>query len=241
MTKVTFKNFRGVTLAGNLYHADSGKIIVMAHGFTGDKSMDGRFDRIAELLQAAGYAVLSFDFSGCGESEDDSLTLEKEVDDLRSAIGFVRSRGYGRVALFGQSLGTLICLRCAGDGIATMVLVGAATDSMKYLWDKFYSPEQMRELGEKGCITDAGASPLRKQVVIDRQMLLDFESVNQEELLGNVRCPVLIIHGNNEADEEERQLLERSPARDAVSSGRFPAGGHRGRGPSFLRPFGPRD
>ena len=84
--------------------------------------------------------------SGCGESDDDSLTVEKEVDDLRSAIAFVRSRGYGKVALFGHSLGTLICLRCSAPDIATMILLGACTDSMKYEWETFYSPEQMREL-----------------------------------------------------------------------------------------------
>ncbi len=71
----------------------------------------------------------------------------------------------------GHSLESLICLRCASPDIATMVLAGAATDSMKYKWDKFYSKDQMRELEDKGRITDAGNSPLRKQVVIDRQAL----------------------------------------------------------------------
>jgi hypothetical protein len=39
-------------------------------------------------------------------------------------------------------------------------------------------------------------------------MLLDFELVDQKELLTNVKCPVLIMNGG--ADEEERNLYRLS-------------------------------
>jgi pimeloyl-ACP methyl ester carboxylesterase len=84
-----------------------------------------------------------------------------------------------------------------------MVLTGALTGPMKYDWDEYYTKEQMRELREKGYITVHRGN---RTVKVDQQMLLDFELINQEELLKNVHCPVLIIHGN--ADEEERALCE---------------------------------
>jgi alpha-beta hydrolase superfamily lysophospholipase len=49
-----------------------------------------------------------------------------------------------------------------------------------------------------------------KPHLITKQTLKDFESIHQETLLTRVKCPVLIIHGNNQQDEEELMLLERS-------------------------------
>ncbi|MBS4538966.1 alpha/beta fold hydrolase [Clostridium sp. D2Q-11] len=208
MNKVNFQNSRGLNIVGNLNSVDSNTVIIMAHGFTSNKASRGRFDKLAEALNKAGYDALAIDFSGCGESDDDFLTVEKEVDDLNSAIQFVKSKGYERIALYGHSLGSLICLKCYSNEIVTMVLSGALTGPMKYNWDEFYTKEQMQELEEKGYLTEHTPKEVRKKVLVDKQILKDFEMINQENLLRDVNCPVLIIHGNN--DEEEKQLYERS-------------------------------
>jgi pimeloyl-ACP methyl ester carboxylesterase len=195
-------------LVGHLYPSYSTSIIIMAHGFTLDKSARGRADILADAFTRSGFHVLTFDFSGCGESDDDSLTVAKEVDDLQSAIQFVKARGFKKITLYGHSLGSLICLKCAGPEIETMVLSGALTDAMNYDWDEYFSREQMMELEEKGYLTLLREGEIRKTVIVDKQMLMDFAEINQSELLTHVSCPVLLIHGNH--DEEERLLLERS-------------------------------
>jgi pimeloyl-ACP methyl ester carboxylesterase len=64
----------------------------------------------------------------------------------------------------------------------------------------------MDELKEKGYLTmESKTLGVRR---VGEQMLLDFEQINQKELLSKVTCPVLIIHGDG--DEEEWELLERS-------------------------------
>lgn len=208
MERVTFTNSRGKTLVGHFYSADSTAIIILAHGFMSDKFSKGRFPRLAEALSRSGFNVLASDFSGCGESDDDSLTVAKQVDDLQSAIRFVQAKGYHKVGLYGHSLGSLICLKSYSPDISAMVLSGALTDAMHYNWEEHFSKEQLSELAEKGFITETRSEGIRKTIIIDRQILLDFETINQEELLKNVVCPVLIIHGNN--DEEEVLLCERS-------------------------------
>jgi pimeloyl-ACP methyl ester carboxylesterase len=201
MERVTFKNSRNQTLIGHLYPSSPQSMIILCHGFTSNKLSKGRFVRFANAFQQLGYSVLAFDFSGCGESDDERLTLATRIDDLHSAIAFVKSRGYSRIALYGHSLGSLVCLHCYSDQISTMVLSGALTGPMKYNWEEYFTEEQLRELEEKGYITEVQP---QRTVIIDKQMLLDFELVNQEELLKRVRCPVLIIHGD--ADQEEREL-----------------------------------
>lgn len=208
MERITFKNSRNLTLVGHLYPSTSESIIIMCHGFMSSKYSKGRFERLAVAFNKSGYSALAFDFSGCGESDDDILTVEKEVDDLKSAILFVKSKGYKKIALYGHSLGTLICLKSYTPEITTMVLSGALTDSMKYNWPEIFTKEQMQELVEKGYLTEYTPEEVRKKIVIDKRILKDFELINQKKILKDVNCPVLIIHGNN--DEEEKLLYERS-------------------------------
>jgi pimeloyl-ACP methyl ester carboxylesterase len=209
MGKIKFNNSRGLDLIGILNKVGSDKIIIMAHGFLNDKSSNGRFDRLSASLNSIGYDTLAFDFSGCGESDTDPITSENQVDDLNCAMRYVLSQGYKKIGLFGNSFGTLACLRCYNLEIMTMILTGALTDSMKYNWNEFFTTEQLNELDGKGFFYYRTSSD-RKDNKIVKQTLFDFEQINQKELVGNVKCPVLIIHGNNNNDSEELELLKRS-------------------------------
>ncbi|HTP13914.1 MAG TPA: alpha/beta hydrolase [Bacteroidota bacterium] len=208
MERVEFRNTRGSKLVGNL-HASAGDAgIILAHGFTSDKSALGRFDSLSEALHQAGYNVLAFDFSGCGESDPEILAAHNMVDDLRCAVEFLRTMGPARMGLYGHSLGGTICLKCADAGVETMVLSGAATDKMDYDWNQYYSEAQLTDLKRKGSFTLVDRTG--KERTIGRQMLMDFEEIDQRTLLGSVTCPVLLIHGNHRDDDEELALLERS-------------------------------
>lgn len=210
MEKVNFKNDLDKTLIGNYFDASTDRTIVMAHGFTGDKSSGGKFDRIAESLHGDSYNVLAFDFSGYGESEDEDISLAKAIEDLRSAIKFVESRGGEKIGLFGHSFGSLVCLTANPKNIITMVLTGAHTDSMKYDWPKFFTLAQLEELKNTGKVSDPTKFGPRKSVVYSQKVFQDFESVDQNNLLAQIKCPVLLIHGNHPDDVEERQLLAKS-------------------------------
>lgn len=210
MQSVRFPNARGHSLAGSLYLADSGAIVVFAHGFGSEKTSNGRFERMARALGNVGLSCLAFDFAGCGESDDDSLSVAKHVHDLQAALAFVKSKGFKQIALYGHSLGSLICLRAYCAEVITMVLSGALTGPVKYEWDQYYTAEQLRELAETGRLTMRPRNGLRRQVVVEAQMLEDFEQIDQPKLLRSVKCPVLIIHGDG--DDEERMLLQRSRA-----------------------------
>jgi pimeloyl-ACP methyl ester carboxylesterase len=203
MERIAFKNSRNLNIVGHLHRSKSRSMIILCHGFTSDKSSRGRFDRFAQTFNQNGYGVLAFDFSGCGESDDNRLTLAKLVDDLKSAIKFVKSTGYDKIALYGHSLGSRVCLEAfESQNVTTMVMTGAGTGPVKYNWNEHFSEAQMKELGEKGYLTENRSEASRKTVVIDKQMLLDFEQFEQEELLKRIICPVLIMHGDDDWEEE---------------------------------------
>jgi pimeloyl-ACP methyl ester carboxylesterase len=204
--RVTFANARGLHLVGHLWAGSGAGAVVMAHGFCSNKSSRGRFDRLGPALAEAGFDALAFDFAGCGESDDDTLVIAKQAEDVTAAVGFMAARGMAPIALHGHSLGARACLRAA-PGIATMVLTGAGTGPVRYDWTRFFSPVQLADFeakGETSMIVDDG---WRHAVRIERRLIEDFEDVDQAALLRRVRCPVLLIHGGSEADEEERMLL----------------------------------
>lgn len=206
MIKVQFRNSKKLKIVGNYYTVGSDKIVILAHGFTNDKSSNGRFDILSEALNESGYDVLAIDFSGSGESDDAALTLENQIDDLKQSVNFVIAKGYSKIALFGNSFGSVSCLMNYEDQINTMVLTGALTDKMHYEWHKYFSKEKMDSLELNGYfLTDD-----KRVHRITDQTLKDFESINQKELLSEIKCPILIIHGDNQEDEEELMLLERS-------------------------------
>lgn len=206
MLKIHLINKDDLKLIANHFTVNSDKIIILAHGFTNDKSSNGRFDNLSLALNEQGYDALAIDFSGSGESDDAALTKENQNNDLKTAIDFAVSQGYKKIALFGNSFGSLACFNNYSSNIDTMILTGALTDRMDYDWYEYFTRKQMTDLENNGYFYTEDD----RKHKITQQTLLDFETIDQKKLLAGVNCPVLIIHGDNETDDEELLLLKRS-------------------------------
>ncbi|GAU76282.1 alpha/beta hydrolase [Fusibacter sp. 3D3] len=196
MEKITLKNSRELKLVGNIYKAGDESLVIMCHGFASDQYANGRFEKLAGALNEQGISALSFDFSGCGESDDESLTADKLSDDLTTVIDYVKTLGYKKIALFSHSLGAFISLKAYSKDIQTMVLLGPLTGALNFKSDEFYTAEQLEDLKEKGCFTIKSENHIRTEVVVDKQLPLDIAQINQKELFGNLGCPILMIHGD---------------------------------------------
>jgi pimeloyl-ACP methyl ester carboxylesterase len=206
MEKVTFQNPRGQNLVASFYPATSQAIVLMAHGFCSDRFSQGRFPLIAHHFNQKGIAALALDFSGSGESDDESLSVDKQVQDLHAALRFAKEKGFKKIAYFGNSLGAYICLKSYLPEICTIAMTGPLTGSLNYEWDNYFSPEQMTELNSNGVITEQELTNMvRKKITIDKQLLLDLKNIDQKTLLNKIECPVFFIHGDG--DWEERALF----------------------------------
>lgn len=196
MDHISFKNQRGFTLRGVLQKASPEKLIIMCHGFRGNRSSRGRFDRLAATFQRIGFSVLRFDFGGCGNSDDRPLTLAFEIEDLQAAFKYANGLGYDQIALYGHSLGARVCLEAYEPTLVkTMILTGAGTGPVFYDWSEEFTKEQLLELEQTGVFTHPVTDPYRTNIAITQQMLDDFEQFNQKTLLSRVTCPTLIVHG----------------------------------------------
>lgn len=198
MEKVKFENDRGLELVGNYWSADSEAGIVMSHGFTGDKTEWGYFDTVAEELNEAGYNVIAFDFAGSGESDDEPLRIDSQVNDLGTAIDYLESQNVERVGLYGHSQGGLVSLRNYSPDIETMFLSSPVTDSMPDYRQLRLDAEQREEVEEKGYWIKTREKGPRDEIVIDEEIIEEKESVNQDQLLDDVKCSVMIVHGDKD-------------------------------------------
>jgi alpha/beta superfamily hydrolase len=61
------------------------------------------------------FAVLRFDFRGCGESEGKFSDIDGRYADLIAAIGFVRELGIARIGLLGSSLGGCLSILAGAE------------------------------------------------------------------------------------------------------------------------------
>ncbi|SES31010.1 S9 family peptidase [Psychrobacillus sp. OK032] len=86
-------------------------IIVLLHGFVGSKVGEHRlFVKAARNFSAKGYAVVRFDFSGCGESDGDyaDVTVTKQLKEVQAILDYVsklKEVDASNIILIGHSLG----------------------------------------------------------------------------------------------------------------------------------------
>ncbi len=88
----------------------SGGLLIMAHSFKSERSEDGRFFDLAEILAQSGWYCIMMDFAGCGESDEQllSFSLSSACDDLEACYGYMLEHypiDESRLALLGYSLG----------------------------------------------------------------------------------------------------------------------------------------
>ncbi len=197
MVKKIFIDNNGNKIAGVLHEpkTKTDKIVIISHGFTSDKDRP-RHITIAELLANNGFAVLRFDFGGCGESYESSVTVSGEIEDLNSVIGFVKKQGYTKIGLIGNSLGGLVSLKVYSDVIKSMVLLASVTQGADRLANILAQEKVSMENFEKqGYFIKTRRGRTFK---IKKEYFEERKKVNQKELLSRVKCPVLIIHGTED-------------------------------------------
>lgn len=217
MEKISFKNSEGLNLIGLLHTpakpADA--VVVICHGFTSNKDRP-RHQKLADALAKEGIAAFRFDFGASGESGDREITVHAEVDDLKSAIACMRERGYRRIGLMGESLGGLVALEAYDDGIKAVAFWAPVTKSLN---SNILSEEQTKSLEENGYYIREKDG---KRFKIPREYREERLNVDRASLLGNVKIPVLIVHGTADvalpiADSEEAiKLLPEGSRLEAI-------------------------
>jgi pimeloyl-ACP methyl ester carboxylesterase len=120
---VRFTTDDGVELVGEV-RGNGELAVVLLHMYPADRDSWTPF---ASRLAGEGYTALSFDFRGYGESGG-AKRIDQIWRDVLAAVRLMRSRGHGRIALVGASMGgTAALIVAARADLAGVVTLSAAS------------------------------------------------------------------------------------------------------------------
>ena len=162
------------------------KCVISCHGLLASKDSI-KYIMLAEELNKLGISSLRFDFRGCGES-DGRLTdshISNRSEDLNAVVEHaINELGFSDLGLFGSSMGGYLSFLEASHDTQVKALVSLS------------SPYSMVEL-----FNARGIERSRYEidgVVFDGKFISDVRThgVLGDEILNNIKCPVLIIHGD---------------------------------------------
>ncbi|MCC6338504.1 MAG: alpha/beta fold hydrolase [Acidimicrobiia bacterium] len=198
----------GVSLEARAWYAggEPRAAVVLSHGFSAHTA-DPQVITVAEMLQARGLDVISYDARGHGRSGGQSTLGDLEAHDVAAAAA-VASRRSERVLLVGASMGAIAVLRHAagiGAGVDGVVLVSCPS--------RWALPRNHRAL------LAAGITRTRiGRLVASRYLGVTVcpRWTNPEpptELMGRVSVPVAVVHGDDDRfipASASRELLDAS-------------------------------
>ena len=190
MEKIIFKNWRWKKLVWVLHKSkeQNPSMVIISHGFCANKSRY-RLVKLAESLSNNNINAFRFDFSGCWESDKLDITIENQVDDLKSVINLLLKKGFWKIWLIWESLGWLISILSYSKIVKTMVLWAPVTKSKTPSILKDKSLQQ--QLNKYWYITYTKDNKVFK---LPKKYFEERENINQQEILWKIQSPVLIIH-----------------------------------------------
>ena len=191
--KIKFRSNQGEELSARL-ELPIGKAhnyAIFAHCFTCTKNLNA-IRNIVSALTEAGFGVLSFDFTGLGESEGDfsDTNFSSNVGDIVAAADYLKQNHQSPTLLIGHSLGGAAVIFAASkiESVQAMVTIGAPAE-----------PSHVKQLiqSDIGTIEKEGKAEVNiggRNFTIKRQFLEDMEKHQLAEVLKGMRKSILILH-----------------------------------------------
>ncbi|MEK3936491.1 alpha/beta fold hydrolase [Sporosarcina sp. FSL W7-1349] len=175
-------------------------LIVLLHGFVGNKVGEHRlFVKAARHFTSKGYAVVRFDFSGCGESDGDyaQVTVTKQLQEVQAVLDHlssIKEIDARNIILIGHSLGGAVAAMTAAQDrrIKKLILwspVGTPYDDITAI----LGYEKVNVANEKGKVDYHG-------FYVSRPFLEDLKKHHPVEAVQLYKGPALVIHANEDED-----------------------------------------
>jgi len=215
---VVFKNGKE-QIVGVLHLPDNpcGSVIVF-HGFLRNKS-DKILVDIARDLCSNDFAVLRFDFRGCGDSQGNSENYcpSSEISDISAAVTFLKEKiSKGKIGIIGHSHGATIALLFAGGRKDIDAIISIApTASFRAGW----TPEEVRAVMENGFLLYRGHR-------VGKKMWLDALKYDPVSEVRKVKCPVLFVVGSEDSRSREDTKVLFENANEPKKFHIIPGGDH---------------
>ncbi|MBN1645967.1 alpha/beta fold hydrolase [Candidatus Woesearchaeota archaeon] len=171
-------------------------VIILCHGFASSKN-NLTHTTLVPKLHEAGIASLRIDFFGHGESEGkfEDITISRAVNDILSAISYLKSLSYSKIGLCGSSFGGISSIMAASKTYSLEFLALKSPVSDYYNIDRWNTPEELAQWKTKGStIYKTG----NKKLNVKYSFFEDIANNQGYKAAEKIKIPTLIVHGDKD-------------------------------------------
>jgi len=187
-----FPNSRGIELAGRIYRKSEEQTagVIFSHGLFSSK--DGyKIIRIADTIVNSDFALMTFDFTFSGESSGNitDISILEEVEDLKCAINFFKSKGITKIHLMGSSMGSAVAILAASQNlfeIESLILIATPLSFAKLIPE--IKKDELELLDSNGYTSITG-------VMVNNRFIKEIFGIDLVGAVKKVNIPSLLVHG----------------------------------------------
>lgn len=199
-------------------------LVVLCHGFTGNRQGDGHFEPLAEDLAAHGIATVRLDFAGCGDSTEPyaNYTLANMAADVDSVIGYMQATyGTGKTALVGHSMGGRLASLYPqlGQYPVTALALWSPANGTGLQGLEFLSIDNFAAVEELAARADAEGSVAAWGVELSAAYIDGIRDSDPNVTLQESGLPVLLTYSGNERILSDTTQTETKAAVESLPDG----------------------
>lgn len=199
-------------------------LVVLCHGFTGNRQGDGHFAPLAENLAAHGIATVRLDFAGCGDSTEPhaNYTLANMAADVDSVIGYMQATyGTGKTALVGHSMGGRLASLYPqlGQYPVTALALWSPANGAGLQGLEFLSIDNFAAVEELAARADAEGSVAAWGVELSAAYIDGMRDSDPNVTLQESGLPVLLTYSGNERILSDTTQTETKAAVESLPDG----------------------
>lgn len=199
-------------------------LVVLCHGFTGNRQGDGHFAPLAEDLAAHGIATVRLDFAGCGDSTEPyaNYTLANMAADVDSVIGYMQATyGTGKTALVGHSMGGRLASLYPqlGQYPVTALALWSPANGTGLQGLEFLSIDNFAAVEELAARADAEGSVAAWGVELSAAYIDGMRDSDPNAALQESGLPVLLTYSGNERILNDTTQTETKAAVESLPDG----------------------
>lgn len=199
-------------------------LVVLCHGFTGNRQGDGHFAPLAEDLAAHGIATVRLDFAGCGDSTEPyaNYTLANMAADVDSVIGYMQATyGTGKTALVGHSMGGRLASLYPqlGQYPVTALALWSPANGTGLQGLEFLSIDNFAAVEELAARADAEGSVAAWGLELSAAYIDGMRDSDPNAALQESGLPVLLTYSGNERILSDTTQTETKAAVESLPDG----------------------
>lgn len=199
-------------------------LVMLCHGFTGNRQGDGHFAPLAEDLAAHGIATVRLDFAGCGDSTEPyaNYTLANMAADVNSVIGYMQATyGTGKTALVGHSMGGRLASLYPqlGQYPVTALALWSPANGTGLQGLEFLSIDNFAAVEELAARADAEGSVAAWGVELSAAYIDGMRDSDPNAALQESGLPVLLTYSGNERILSDTTQTETKAAVESLPDG----------------------